>query len=175
MRAGSPSLLCWRWAHRALSGFLQRTCLFSLSGRSRAGHRKVTVATTQPGVFLRTCWCLSRGWGRGQPGRAGPAKLVQPVPGPFHSHSCGLGTTSSSRPAGARPAQCGGCGDSPLPRAAWAADHTRLALPCQASAYPWAWAQGLPLRIRRKFTPTHPPTVSLGLLALAPGTSPSYK
>lgn len=99
---------------------------------------------------------LSRGWGRGQPGRAGPAKLVQPVPGPYHSHSCGLGTTSSSRPAGARPVQCGGCEDSPSPTLPGLQVSTRLAFPCQVCPYPRTWGQGLPLRIRRKFTPTHP-------------------
>lgn len=42
----------------------------------------------QSGVFLHTfCIGVCRGQGSNQPGRAELAKLVQPVPGPDHSHS----------------------------------------------------------------------------------------
>lgn len=90
-----------------------------LRRRSRVGHRKVILAIMPerglPSHFLHR---HLQGVGKrpAREGRAGQAGTAGSRPRPFSL--CGLGTTSSSRPAGARPAQCGGCKDSPLPHTA---------------------------------------------------------
>lgn len=55
------------------------------------------------GRSLYSTWVFEQGVGI-RPARegGGPAELVQPVPGPCQSHPCGLGTTPSRRPTGAK-------------------------------------------------------------------------
>lgn len=55
------------------------------------------------GCSMYSTWVFEQGVGIGPAKEGGsPAKLVQPVPGPCQSHPCGLGTTPSCRPTGAK-------------------------------------------------------------------------
>lgn len=104
----------------------------------------------------------------------GPAQLVQPVPGPCQSHPCGLGTTPSSRPTGAKaprrrrapspswpgcPDAAGDCPALGLQTSIW---RRTLCPSFPHTLGPRAWGGD---RIRGKFTYPHP-RVSLGLSAL---------
>lgn len=55
------------------------------------------------GSSMYSAWVFEQGVGIGPAKEGGgPAELVQPVPGPCQSHPCGLGTTPSRRPTGAK-------------------------------------------------------------------------
>lgn len=82
----------------------------------------------------------------------GPAQLVQPVPGPCQSHPCGLGTTPSSRPTGAKAPRRR---IAPSPLLAWVPRCSR-GLPS-----PWAPDRHLEEDSVPKFSP-HPGAQGLG-------------
>lgn len=146
-----------------------------LRRRSKVGYRKVILAIIPewglPSSFLHGCW---QGVGRrpAREGRAGQAGTAGSRPLPFSLLWPGHHLLKS--PCWRQACPCGRCKDSPFPHTALATDQHQAGLPCRVSLHPRARGQGLPFRIRRKFIPTHP-QVSLGLLVLSPGTSPSYK